>query len=72
MITSHTVLSHLLPLAQPQEANPETLELQEDVVHGGVGVAGQQHTEPTSVEDANLKEERSGERFKSWLYIMQI
>lgn len=46
--------THLLPLAETQESDPETLELQQDVVDSGVRVAGQQHAETARVEDANL------------------
>lgn len=49
------VRMHLLCAAQPQEANFELLELKEDVVHGGVGVAGQQDTEAAGVQNPHLR-----------------
>lgn len=51
----HTWTDHLLSLAEAQKADAESLQLQQDVVDSRVGVAGQQHTEPTGVKDANLK-----------------
>ncbi len=53
-----STIAHLLPLPKTQKPNPETLQLQQDVVNSRVGVAGQQHTEATSVKDANLKEKK--------------
>lgn len=50
-----TLTVHLLSLAETQKPNPETLQLQQDVVNSRVGVAGQQHTEAAGVKDANLK-----------------
>lgn len=45
---------HLLSLAQAQKADPEAFELQQDVVHSRVGVAGQQHAESTGMQDTDL------------------
>lgn len=48
---------HLLSLPETQESHTEALEFQQDVVHSGVGVAGQQHAEAAGVKDANLRAE---------------
>lgn len=47
-----------MSLPKTQKPNPETLQLQQDVVNSGVCVAGQQHAEPTGVKDANLMKQR--------------
>lgn len=49
------VRMHLLCAAQSQEADLELLELKEDVVHSGVGVAGQQDTEAAGVQNPHLR-----------------
>lgn len=51
-----------MSLPKAQKSNPETLQLQQDVVNSRVCVAGQQHTEPTGVKDANLMKQRGARR----------
>lgn len=51
-----------MSLPKTQESNPETLQLQQDVVNSRVCVAGQQHTEPTRVKDANLMKQGEEEK----------
>lgn len=48
-------ISHLLSLTQTQKTNSETFKLQKDVINSRVGVAGQQHTKTTSMQDTNLR-----------------
>lgn len=48
-------ISHLLSLTQTQKTNSETFKLQKDVINSRVGVAGQQHTKITSMQDTNLR-----------------
>lgn len=60
-------ISHLLSLTQTQKTNSETFKLQKDVINSRVGVAGQQHTKTTRMQDTNLRTQ--GPRSQSQLVL---
>lgn len=62
-------VADLLSLSQTQKANPETFELQQDVVNSRVSVTGQQHTKPTRVQNPDLQNKK---RLWCWSHKKQI